>query len=321
MIAATCATVRDLYDQFYRPIRLRSRSENTRRLYEFSMARFDEFLGRRALLTDFDDATVCRFLEWRRASGVAPSTVERDRYNLLALWRYANRRKLVDTWPEIEPEVIPERAVMAWTETEIHTLVDACKLAEGKIGWSPGLMVPSWLGRTRRRTSGNGTRVCSKRRVCRPGEPASFTAYAARLPVTTKPRAETPRNYLATRPERSRNDTLTSESLPRPARSGSFFAPDRPPPPPSTGDRCRSGSGALELRIYFHLRVTRAQRRRNQKVTARVTASVPDSCNTRLLLPATGYHASYRATSAQQLERSRRAHFALKNVRCSSARS
>ena len=137
MIAATCASVRDLYDQFYRPIRLRTRSENTRRLYEFSMARFDEFLGRRALLTDFDETTVCRFLEWRRTSGVAASTVERDRYNLLALWRYGNRRKLIDTWPEIEPEVIPERAVMAWTETEVHKLLDACKLAEGKIGRRP----------------------------------------------------------------------------------------------------------------------------------------------------------------------------------------
>lgn len=140
MVAATCVTVRDLYDQFYRPIRLRSRSENTRRLYEFSMARFDEFLGRSALLSDFDETTVCRFLEWRRSTGVAASTVERDRYNLLALWRYANRRKLIETWPEIEPEVIPERAVMAWTETEVHTLLGACKLAEGRIGRCPAAL-------------------------------------------------------------------------------------------------------------------------------------------------------------------------------------
>lgn len=137
MIAAATVTVRDLYDHFYRPIRLRSRSENTRRLYRFSMDRFDEFLGRRAMLTDFDETTVCRFLEWRRGSGVSASTVERDRYNLLALWRYANRRKLVDTWPEIEPEVIPERAVLAWSEAEVHKLLDACKLAEGRIGSCP----------------------------------------------------------------------------------------------------------------------------------------------------------------------------------------
>ncbi len=137
MIAPAIATVQDLYDRIYLPVRLRSRAENTKRLYQFSLDRFSEFLARPAVLADFDELTMCRFLAWRRSTGVAASTVERDRYNLIALWRFANRRKLVDTWPEIDPEVIPERVVLAWTETEMHTLIGACKLAEGKIGQCP----------------------------------------------------------------------------------------------------------------------------------------------------------------------------------------
>lgn len=137
MSIPTATTVRDFYDLRYKPVRLRSRSANTKRLYQFSLDRFDEFLGRSATLDDFSEGTVCRFLEWRRGTGVQASTVERDRYNLLAIWRFANRRRVVDTWPEIEPELLPERVPVAWSELDMHTLLSACKLAEGRIGRCP----------------------------------------------------------------------------------------------------------------------------------------------------------------------------------------
>jgi integrase len=137
VIAATIANLRDAFEQLYLPIKLRSRAANTKRLYRFSLDRFDEYLGRRARIGDLDEVVVCSFLAWRRSTGVAASTVERDRYNLLAVWRFLNRRRMVDTWPEIEPEVIPERVALAWTEADVHRLLDACRLAEGSISRCP----------------------------------------------------------------------------------------------------------------------------------------------------------------------------------------
>lgn len=93
---APSVLVRDFYAEHYRPLKLRSRSANTRRLYEFSIRNFSRFLCREATLADFNDDTIGRLMGWMVERGRSPYTVNKERSQLLAIWRFAARKKFVD---------------------------------------------------------------------------------------------------------------------------------------------------------------------------------------------------------------------------------
>lgn len=73
-----------------------------------------------------------------RADGIAVATINRGPLSrILALWRFAARKGLVTTWPEIsrlnEPQIVPE----SWTLHEVERLIDACAKMPGVIGTLP----------------------------------------------------------------------------------------------------------------------------------------------------------------------------------------
>ncbi len=125
------------YDEWYEPLKLRSRRPRTRDLYRVTLAHFDDFLQRCARLSDFDDDTVSRYLAWFRKLPRAPASVNKERNNLLAIWRFACRKRLVDKWPDVDPEVEPERIPVAWTDTEIRQLFAAAAKFGGLVDVTP----------------------------------------------------------------------------------------------------------------------------------------------------------------------------------------
>ena len=98
-----------LYQEQYEPLALRSRRPNTKRLYRATLKFFDEFLGRRATIDDLNDATVSAFAAHRLDSDLSKYTVNRDLFNLLALWRWCHRKRIVRNWPDVELEKPPGR--------------------------------------------------------------------------------------------------------------------------------------------------------------------------------------------------------------------
>lgn len=125
------------YSDLYLPLCLRSRSANTRRLYLTTIANFQRHLSRRPALDDFTDATVNRFLMWFRDLPRSPFSVNKERANLLAMWRFAARKGYVEVWPDVLPETQPERIPQAWTDAEIFQLWRGCALQKGDIGGIP----------------------------------------------------------------------------------------------------------------------------------------------------------------------------------------
>jgi len=143
MISQPVLTLRGFYDGYYEPLKLRSRSHNTKRLYHTTLVMFERFLQRTPTLADLNEDTVNRFLSARRDEGLSPYSVNKERFNLLAIWRWAYHRRgpdgnqYVDTWPEIEMEPAPKNEPVAWMASEIAHLFRYLKRMKGNVGDAP----------------------------------------------------------------------------------------------------------------------------------------------------------------------------------------
>lgn len=127
----------EFFEDTFCPLRLRGRSENTRRLYRCTLRTFKKFLkNREPTLDDLDDLVVSRFLE-HRASKRSLFTAEKERTQLLSLWRFANDRGLVARRPCVPPTPLPERIPEAWTIEQVRGLSRAAGEEKGMIGKVP----------------------------------------------------------------------------------------------------------------------------------------------------------------------------------------
>lgn len=134
MIARAGITLRQFFAEVYEPLRLRSASINSKRLYAATFSTFGRTIGREPLLDDLTDETVSLYLCRRRDNGISPYSIEGDRNRLLAIWRFACRRRGPDgtpylaDWPNVEAEKLPRRIPKAWTMDELRRMLDACKV-------------------------------------------------------------------------------------------------------------------------------------------------------------------------------------------------
>lgn len=139
----------DLFELQYKPLRLRGRSPNTSRLYRCTISSFRKWLRYEPTLADFTDITLARFLE-HRASYRSPYTAEKERTQLLCLWRFAADRRLIDTRPEVPAAPLPDRIPEAWTVEQLRSLVAAARATRGNVGdvpagiWFTSLILTLW---------------------------------------------------------------------------------------------------------------------------------------------------------------------------------
>lgn len=138
------------YSQTYEPNALRSRRFNTKRLYRTTLIKFAEFIGRPATLDDLNDETVNGFAVWRSQQKLSKHTVNKDLFNLLALWRWAHRKGYLDNWPDVDMEKAPKETPVAWTEEEMHKIFRVANELTGKVGdvpagsWWVALLLCCW---------------------------------------------------------------------------------------------------------------------------------------------------------------------------------
>jgi integrase len=133
-------TLKEFFDDFYRPLRLRGRSHRTGLLYYNTITQYQRWLGRIATVEgDLTDLQISRYLEHRTRTR-SPLTAEKERSQLLACWRLACDRGMLQMRPAIPPAIIPARVPTCWTPDEIRKLVVACKAVPGKVG-----DVPAWI--------------------------------------------------------------------------------------------------------------------------------------------------------------------------------
>lgn len=146
-------SLRSFFSDHYRPLRLRGKTIAAVRLHNVTINNFAHFLCREPLLSDLTDDTVGRFLCWLRDRGRAACTANDNLNRLGALWRFANRLKLVDSWPNVLPEPEPEVRPQAWTLDEMSALLDAAKKMPGQVAgiqagnwWHAALSLCYWTG-------------------------------------------------------------------------------------------------------------------------------------------------------------------------------
>lgn len=113
-------TLQHLLDDLYVP--LKGVTDRTRRLYQFTIEAYGKFLGRPATLADLEELSVARFLI-QRVRDRAVATAAKDRAQLRALWEFAARRRLVDTWPTIKTIRVPQRVPECWLTDEYQRLL------------------------------------------------------------------------------------------------------------------------------------------------------------------------------------------------------
>lgn len=129
-------TLQELFGNFYRPLRLRGRSANTTRLYGCTIRSFSKWLRYEATTDDLTDLTISRFLE-HRATTRSPYTAEKERTQLLSLWRFAADRGIVPDRPCVPPAPLPDRIPEAWSIDQLQALMRSAAATRGNIGHVP----------------------------------------------------------------------------------------------------------------------------------------------------------------------------------------
>lgn len=123
-------TLVEFFETVYSPLKLRGRSENTKRLYHCTIRSLRRFLGRDPQISDLDDLTLARFLS-HRAETRSPFTSEKERTQLVSLWRFARERGVVSTSPCVPPTPLPERIPTAWSVESVRSVIKAASEEKG----------------------------------------------------------------------------------------------------------------------------------------------------------------------------------------------
>lgn len=113
-------------------------TDGTLRLHSIAITHFERFLQREAILSDFSDLTVAKFIQWRTAK-VAQNTLHGDCCKLLALWRWCagGRRKWIEP-PEIEAPKPSHHLPQALDQEQLERLWAVAATYPRLVGTLPG---------------------------------------------------------------------------------------------------------------------------------------------------------------------------------------
>ena len=142
-------TLSEFFDRLYHPLRLRGKSDRTVVLYRYSIRKFSEWLQRPATLADFDDLIVSNYLS-RLSKLHEPHTVEKERCQLLAMWRYANKCHFVTMPPNVPAGTLPRRDPICWDVEQLERLFETVKQVQGDYcgipasDWWTALLMVLW---------------------------------------------------------------------------------------------------------------------------------------------------------------------------------
>lgn len=125
----------DFFETIYTPLKLRSRSKETIRLYRLSIKSFNRTLDRPSTLDDLTDINLARHLQRLSINGRAAATINKDRAQILAIWRFACQRGYLSIWPNVPQEIEPQRTPTAWLPHELAAIEKAIKTEPGYIGF------------------------------------------------------------------------------------------------------------------------------------------------------------------------------------------
>lgn len=125
----------EFFETVYLTRKLRGKSEGSVRLYRLCLMQFGRSLERLPKVADLTEDNVLLHLSRRHA--VSAATRNKELSQLLALWRFACQRGILQAWPDIQPEKEPERVPIAWMPDELTKLLATAATIGGRIGDVP----------------------------------------------------------------------------------------------------------------------------------------------------------------------------------------
>lgn len=131
-------TLSDLFDNLYRPLNLKIRSEGTTHQYGVAFRCFAQFLGHEPTTDDLTDDTVTLWMSRLLADGLAAVTVKERAGRIGAIWNWLARRRMVDKFPTFCKPDVPETMPTALSEGELRRLFESAAKERGKIEGIPG---------------------------------------------------------------------------------------------------------------------------------------------------------------------------------------
>jgi integrase len=136
-------TLPDFFERVYRPMRLIGRSPKTVVSYQGSIHVLCRYAGRVVTLGDLSDELLAGCMGWMLNRGAAIASVNHQRRHVLALWRFAYRRKAPDgtrlakELPEVERLREMKRVPVAWSVEEFSRLLTTAANEPGTVGDIP----------------------------------------------------------------------------------------------------------------------------------------------------------------------------------------
>lgn len=121
----------DFFETHYKKRRLFGKSKETVRLYRISINSFGKTLGRRPTLADLTNDNVMEHMQRVIDNGRSPATANKDRSQLLTLWRFACQLKMVADWPDVPELKEPERTPEAWLDHEARKIFEVISKEKG----------------------------------------------------------------------------------------------------------------------------------------------------------------------------------------------
>lgn len=124
----------DFFEDNYRVKKLRGKSPHTLRLYRFSIRHLGKVLCKDPELSDLNDENVALVMQSIIDRGCSPYTANKERSQLLAIWRYAAQIGELSRWPTVMAENEPERIPRAWTIEDVQQLFASVRAMQSTIG-------------------------------------------------------------------------------------------------------------------------------------------------------------------------------------------
>lgn len=123
--------LQDFFDTHYRPQRLLGKSAKTTRLYNLSIRSFGKTLETVPLLEHLTDQNVVKHMQQVIDNGNSPATANKDRDQLLTIWRHAHRLGMITDYPNCPKLNVPERTPRAWLPEEFSRLLSVIESEDG----------------------------------------------------------------------------------------------------------------------------------------------------------------------------------------------
>lgn len=128
---------------------LKNLSDRSVAMYESTLDRLRDHLGREATIDDLDDLVVARFLRWRAVTPqcsrgvISPASLAKDSAHVRTIWNWCAKKRMkrgngeLLEFPDYARPRVPKPRPVAYTVEELQRLVAAAKHRKGYV--IPGL--------------------------------------------------------------------------------------------------------------------------------------------------------------------------------------